>query len=99
MIETINVTCPDCGTVLVVNRKTGKVLEVRRALVEDSTGDRFEDAIKKVKRSGDEMERKFQEAQRRESEKMSKLDQIFKENLKKAKEEPIVRPLRDIDLD
>lgn len=99
MIETIKVTCPDCGNELIVDRKTGKVVEVRRPLVEDSTGDRFEDALLKAKRSEDAAEQKFEEARQREREKMGKLDKLFKEGLKKAKEEKIERPLRDIDLE
>ncbi|GAB4318035.1 MAG: hypothetical protein Kow0059_11290 [Candidatus Sumerlaeia bacterium] len=99
MIETIKVTCPDCGVELVVNKKTGKVLEVRRPLIEDSTGDRFQDAVIKMRRADEEMERKFQEARRREAEKMKKLDQIFKESLKDAEKEDLEKPLRDIDLE
>jgi Zn-finger nucleic acid-binding protein len=99
MVETISVICPDCGNILIVNRKTGKILEVRRPLVEDSTGDRFDDAFKKAKRAEEEAERKFEEARQKEKDKMSRLDKIFKDEMERVKDEPIEKPLRDIDLD
>ena len=95
----IHVTCPDCKNILVVNRRTGELVEVRRPLVEESTGDRFEDAKLKVQRQQSELEKKFEEAKERERRKMERLNQLFNEGLKQAREEGSVsRPERDIDL-
>lgn len=96
----IEVKCPECETILIVNRKTGKVEEVRKPILEESTGDRFEDAFKKVKQSKDTLEDRFAQAKAREREKAAKLDALFKENLDKAREKgPIEKPEREFDLD
>lgn len=96
----LQVTCPDCKTILIVNRRDGKVVEVRKPLLADSTGDRFEDAFLKVKRSKSELEKKVESAKERERTKMERLDQLFKEGLEQAKKEgPIQKPRSDMDLD
>ena len=96
----LEVTCPECKTILIVNKRSGKVVEVRKPILEESTGDRFEDAFQKVKRSKGELEKKFEEARERERTKMDRLNAIFKEGLDQAKKEgPITKPKRDFDLD
>lgn len=96
----LEITCPECKTILIVNKRTGKVVEVRKPILEDSTGDRFEDAFQKVKRSKSDLEKKFAEARERERTKMDRLDALFKEGLEQAKKEgPITKPKRDFDLD
>ncbi|HNM46487.1 MAG TPA: hypothetical protein PKH51_05655 [Candidatus Sumerlaeota bacterium] len=98
-METLNVTCPDCKNVLVVNKKTGQVIEVRRPILEDSTGDRFEDARQKVLDSKNRAEKLFQEAKQKEKDKFAKLDALFKEKRDELKDKPIEKPDRPIDLD
>ena len=96
----LEVKCPGCDTVLIVDRRNGKVVETRKQLIEDSTGDRFEDAFKKVKRSKGEVERRVEEAREREKNKMERLNALFREGLEKAeKEGPITKPDRELDLD
>ena len=58
----IEVKCPECETVLIVQRKTGKIVETRKPILEESSGNRFEDAFKKVKQSHDTLESRFEEA-------------------------------------
>lgn len=95
-MDTWEVKCPDCNTVLIVDRKTGKVLEVRRPIVEkgESTGDRFEDARAKVRSIHERAEAKFEATRKAEKEKLSKLDALFKERKKEIEEggEPIEKP-------
>jgi uncharacterized Zn finger protein (UPF0148 family) len=96
----LQVTCPGCKDILVVNRKTGKVVEVRKPLLEESTGDRFEDAMLKVRRSTSELEKKVEGAKERERGKMERLNQLFKDGLEQAKKEgPVQKPEREMDLD
>lgn len=100
MYETIKVTCPCCKTVLIVDRKEGKILEERRPILEESTGDRFQDAVKKVREQKEFIESKVRDTQKRQQERKAKLDKIFDEELKKAKEEgPPEKPFRPTDLD
>ena len=99
-METIQVKCPDCQTILIVDRKSGKVVETRKPILEETTGDRFKDAFEKVRRASDRVESKFEEARKKEKNKLERLNAIFDEGLKKAKEEgPVTKPQRDIDLD
>lgn len=93
-VETLNVTCPGCKNVLVVDRKTGKVLETRKPLVEDTTGDRFEDAKRLVETSQERIEAKAEAARKAQSEKLAKLDSLFKERKKEIEDggEEIERP-------
>ncbi len=100
MYETIKVTCPCCKTILIVDRKEGKILEERRPILEESTGDRFQDAMKKVRGQKEFIESKVRDTKKRQQEREAKLDKIFEEELKKAQEEgPPEKPLRPIDLD
>lgn len=98
--EFLEITCPDCNTILIVRRRDGKVMETRKPILEDSTGDRFEDAFLKVKRSKSEIEKKVEAAREKEKTKMDRLNALFKEGLERTqKEGPIQKPKRDFDLD
>ncbi len=100
MYETIKVTCPCCKTILIVDRKEGKILEERRPILEESSGDRFQDAMKKVRGQKEFIESKVRDTKKRQQERKGKLDKLFEEELKKAQEEgPPEKPLRTIDLD
>ncbi|HEX2973054.1 MAG TPA: hypothetical protein VHP11_12020 [Tepidisphaeraceae bacterium] len=94
------ITCPDCKNILIVRRRDGKVMEVRKPILEESTGDRFDDAFLKVKRSQSEIEKKFEAAREKEKNKMERLNALFKEGMERTqKEGPIKRPEREVDLD
>jgi len=86
---TFEVKCPGCNLILIIDRVTGKVLEQRKPLVEagESTGDRFEDAFLRVKKSGERVETKVAQAKEREKSKMDRLNKLFDESLKKKIEE------------
>ncbi len=98
-METLEVTCPDCKNVLIVNKKTGKVVEVRRPLAEESSGDRFEDARQRVLEQSERAEQKFEQAKKKEKEKFAKLDALFKEKKEEYKDKPIERPESPFDRD
>ncbi len=96
------VPCPECKTVMIVRRKDGKVVEVRKPILDDadSTGNRFADAEKKVRGEKDAITKKFEEAKERERTKMDRLNALFKENLERAKQEgPITKPVGPFDRD
>lgn len=100
MGESIKVTCPECKCVLVIDKKTGKVIEKRKPILEESTGDRFQDAFQKVKKSHEIAEEKFRAAQEREKGKFKKLDALFSEKLKEVREKGDTGPPeRPFDLD
>jgi hypothetical protein len=98
--EFFEIKCPDCQTILIVRRRDGKVMETRKPIIEDSTGDRFDDAFEKVRRSSGEIERKVAEARERERTRMDRLNALFKDEIQKAeKEGPVSKPKREMDLD
>ena len=99
--EFFEIHCPECQSVLIVRRRDGKLLETRKPILKESTGDRFEDARLKVKGMKDEVERKVEEAKQREKTKMDRLNALFEDGLKKQREEggPVKRPEREVDLD
>lgn len=97
--EFFEIPCPDCKTILIIRRRDGKLIETRKPIVEDSTGDRFEDAFLKVKRSQSEIEKKVEQAKEKEKTKMDRLNALFKEGIERSKEGPIEKPKREVDLD
>ncbi len=101
MLETLTVTCPDCKTTLIINKKTGEIIEVRKPILEDTTGDRFKDAFLKVKSSKERAEAKFNEAKDKRTERLKNLDQIFKDTMKKVQEkgDEEEKPVSPYDLD
>ncbi len=99
MSEPLSVVCPGCKVTLIVDRKSGKVLETRKPLVEESSGDRFEDARRRVLESKERAEKAFEKAREKEKEKLSKLDKLFEEKREELKDKPIERPDRPFDFD
>lgn len=95
-MDPFEIKCPGCATILIVDRKTGKILETRKPLLEEgeSTGDRFEDARKRVEQAGKRIDEKVEAAKKAQNEKLAKLDALFKERAKEIEEsgEPIDRP-------
>lgn len=99
MSEPLTVNCPDCKAILLVDRETGKVIEVRKPIVEESSGDRFEDARRKVLEANDRAAKAFENARKKEKEKFSKLEKLFEEKKEELKDKPIERPDRPFDRD
>ena len=86
MDDVYQVKCPCCDTILIIERRTGKIVEERRPILEQSTGDRYQDALKKVRERGNLAEEKFLKFQQEREQKAAKLDALFKDSLKKAME-------------
>lgn len=101
MADTHQITCPCCNTILVVERRTGKIVDERRPILDQSTGDRYQDALKKVTERGAVAEEKFRKFQEERGSKMTKLDELFKDALKRAEDEPDTgeKPVNPFDLD
>jgi len=59
----------------------------------------MKDAVKLVKEEATRRDEKYQQIAEAEKNKSKVLDRKFQELLKKAKEEPITKPIKDIDLD
>jgi len=98
MEETVKITCPGCKTILVVQRRDGKILEVRKPLIEETTGDRFEDAFQKVKGRTDAIDGKVEAAKKKEEEHLKGADDFFKKALERAKESGDEKPFNPLDM-
>ncbi|HUT24136.1 MAG TPA: hypothetical protein VM492_07335 [Sumerlaeia bacterium] len=98
MQEAFKITCPCCKSILIVQRRDGKILELRKPLIEESTGDRFEDAFEKVRKRGKEVTEKVAAAKQKEQERLKGADDFFKKALERAKESDDGKPVNPFDM-
>jgi hypothetical protein len=95
---TIQITCPCCDAILTIDPALAVVLDhklpVRPQLAVD-----LKDAVKMVHGEAARRDEKYKQIAEAEKNKSKVLEAKFQELFKKAKEEPITKPLKDIDLD
>lgn len=96
--STIAVTCPCCGAMLTVDPSLPAVLD-HKLPAKPQIAAKMEDVPKLVKEEATRRDQKYQQLVEAEKNKGKVLDRKFQELLKKAKEEPLTKPLKDIDLD
>lgn len=100
MDKFFKIKCPICKSILIIDRFSGKIEETRKPLVKETTGDRFQDAFKKLQDDKAQAEGKFQKLANEEKNKKKKINDIFKQQMDKVKKEGVVeKEIRDIDLD
>ena len=96
--KTIQVTCPCCDAMLTVDPALAVVLDhktpVRPQIVVE-----MKDAARMVKEEAGRRDEKFKQFAEAEKNKSKVLEAKFQELFKKAKDEPLTKPLKDIDLD
>jgi hypothetical protein len=97
--ETIfEVACPDCGAMLKIDGATGLVVShtpaPRKRTFED-----LEMAAKAMREHDERKESIFRQSVDAEKNKADLLEKKFAEALRKAKDAPDVKPLREFDLD
>lgn len=99
MDRELKIKCPCCDSLLFVDRISGKIIETRKPLVEESSGNRLDDAFEKnrldkIKRSAvfDDMADNL--------EKKKKLsEELFKSSLEDAKKNKSAKPHSIFDAD
>jgi hypothetical protein len=93
----IEVTCPCCHSVLIVDTNLRRVI----SHVEPESGDKPElgDAQRILADAQARREALFEQSFQAEKTKGDALSKRFEEALKQAQEEPITKPMRDFDLD
>jgi hypothetical protein len=93
----LEVTCPCCGSTLVVDTNLGRVI----AHHEPERADRPElsDAQRILKEQAARREAIFQQSVDSEKTRGDALSRRFEEALRQARDEPITKPTRDFDLD
>jgi hypothetical protein len=92
------IACPDCGAMLRVDAATGLVVShtpaPRKRMFED-----LETAAKAMREHEERTESIFRQSAEAERNKADLLEKKFAEALRKAKDAPDVKPLREFDLD
>ena len=96
--NTFEVACPDCGAMLKIDGATGLVVShtpaPRKRMFED-----LETAAQAMREHGERTESIFRQSVDAEKNKADLLEKKFAEALRKAKDAPDGKPLRDFDLD
>ena len=97
-LDTFGVSCPCCHAKLTVDREIGVVLSHVPPPKPPPSVD-LGDTAALLRQQVDAVEAKFRAAVEAEKSKEDVLARKFAEGLKKAKDGPIEKPLRDFDLD
>jgi hypothetical protein len=95
--ETFQLDCPCCSAKLIIDRALGVVLS-HTAPVRPPSID-LDDTARLLREHDDSVEAKFRASVEAERNKEDVLARKFAENLKKAKDAPLEKPIRDFDLD
>ena len=94
----IIVTCPCCDAILTVDPSLAAVLD-HKLPARPQIVAQMKDVGKYVQQEATRRDEKYQQIAAAEKNKSKVLEAKFQELFKKAKEEPITKPLKDIDLD
>ena len=96
--KSFEVACPDCGAMIIIDAATGLVVShtpaPRKRMFED-----LETAAKAMREQDVRKESIFRQSVDAERNKEDLFDKKFAEALRKAKDAPDGKPLRDFDLD
>jgi hypothetical protein len=95
---TIQVACPCCDAMLTIDPVLAAVLD-HKVPVRAQMAVELKDAARMVKEEAGRRDEKFKQLAEAEKNKSKVLEAKFQELFKKAKDEPITKPLKDIDLD
>ncbi len=95
----VMVTCPCCGAKLTVDPALKAIIHHELPPKPAGPTKDLKTAMDALKGEAERRRSQFQQAAEAEKDKTKVLDKRFQEALKKAKDEPIERPTRDIDLD
>ena len=94
----INIVCPCCQAKLTVDPQLAVVLS-HEAPPQALPDVDLTDAARILRQQAQQREDKFRQSWETEKNKEDILARKFEENLRKAKEQPLEKPLRDFDLD
>jgi hypothetical protein len=95
--DTFEIDCPCCSAKLVIDRVLGVVLSHTVPVRPPSID--LDDTARLLRAHDDAVEAKFRASVEAEKTKEDVLARKFAEGLKKAKDGPIQKPVRDFDLD
>lgn len=96
--KTIQVSCPCCDAILTIDPSLPAVLD-HKLPAKPQIVAQMKDVGKHLQQEASRRDEKYQQIAEAEKNKSKVLEAKFQELFKKAKEEPITKPLKDIDLD
>jgi hypothetical protein len=96
--RTVDVVCPCCGAILKIDAELGKVLH-HEVPARPAKGADLDQASRLLREEAERREAMFRKSTEDEKHKAELLGRKFEEALKRTKDEPAEKPLRDIDLD
>jgi len=97
-LSSIEVDCPYCQAKLTIDPELGVVLSHIPPPKPPSSVD-LDDTARLLKEQAERVEEKFRQSVEAERTKEDVLARKFAEGLKKAKDKPVEKPIRDFDLD
>ena len=92
----LEITCPCCNAVLVVDTNLGRVISHRAA---ERDKPELDDAARILADEAARREALFEQSVQSERTRGDALSRRFEEALKQASQEPVTKPTRDFDLD
>ncbi len=99
MEKEFKVNCPCCDSILVIDRASGKILETRKPLVNESTGDRFKDAFLKRDQDKERLAGAFDNIKEKQEKKKRAAAELFNASLDSARNEDAEKPHSIFDQD
>lgn len=94
----LEVTCPCCGARLTVDAAQGAILQSREPENARKEAD-LRDARRLLEEESSRIHEKYEQIVRGDKGRGAAMDRMFQDFMKKAKDEPPPKPVRDIDLD
>ena len=95
---TVQVTCPCCRATLTIDASLPAVLD-HKLPAKPQVLSQLKDAAKVLQDEASRRDEKVQHILEAEKDRSKVLDRKFQELMKKAKKEPLEKPIKDIDLD
>ncbi len=99
MEREIRIKCPCCDSILIVDRTNGKILETRKPIIEQSTGNRLDDAFIKSEQDREKRDSIFANIKQSQEEKRKLSEELFQASLEEAKKEAPTKPHSIFDAD
>jgi hypothetical protein len=96
--KTIQLACPCCDAILTIDPSLPAVLD-HKIPAKPQVVTQMKDVGKHLQQEASRRDEKYQQIAEAEKNKSKVLEAKFQELFKKAKEEPITKPIKDIDLD
>ncbi|VAX23893.1 hypothetical protein MNBD_NITROSPINAE03-1599 [hydrothermal vent metagenome] len=99
MEKELKIKCPCCESILFVDRITGKIIETRKPLIEESSGDRLTDAFTKTRQDKEKRAALFDDMAGNLEKKKKLSEELFKSSLEDAKKDENEKPHSIFDAD